>query len=144
MKRILSLVLAVLLVAALFAGCELADNSSPEGTYTIKTINGKGIREYYTKNAEAIGIDVDSLLENMGIDLDHSEDLFSITLREDGTFEFKNFLNSDKIGSGTWKVSGDKLILDNGNKAEELEFKNNKITLDVGTAQSPMVLVLGK
>ena len=144
MKRILSLVLAILLAAALFAGCELADTGSPEGTYSIQTINGKSLREYYAKNAEAKGIDVDTLLANMGIDLNHPEDLFSITLREDGTCEYKNFLNSDKIGTGTWKVSGGKLYLDNGSRTEEFEFKNNKITLDIGSSESPMVLVLGK
>ena len=68
MKRILSLVLATLLLAGLFVGCELL--GSPAGTYTVQTINGQSVKDYYTTAAkEEYGVDLSGLLSLLGIDL---------------------------------------------------------------------------
>ena len=143
MKRTISLILAVLLVAALFAGCELF--GSPAGTYTLKTINGKTLREYYTESAKDYGIDVEKLLKLLGIDLDHPEELMSIVLNEDGTVEYRAGLLGDaKVASGTWKQEGGKLILTLAGETKELDYKNGKITLELGSSDKPMTVVLGK
>ena len=144
MKRILSLVLAVLLVAALFAGCELL--GSPAGTYTVKTINGKSVKDYYTTTAkEEYGVDLTGLLSLLGIDLDHPEELMSIDLKEDGTAEYKSGLLGDaKVASGTWKQEGGKLLLTLAGETRELDYSFGKITLELGSEQKPMTVVLGK
>lgn len=144
MKRILSLVLAVLLVAALFAGCELL--GSPAGTYTVQTINGKSVKDYYTTAAkEEYGVDLTGLLSLLGVDLDHPEELMSIVLKEDGAAEYKSGLLGDtKVASGTWKQENGKLLLTLGGETRELEYRNGKITLELGSADKPMTVVLGK
>ena len=143
MKRILSLVLATLLLAGLFVGCELL--GSPAGTYTVQTINGQSVKDYYTTAAkEEYGVDLSGLLSLLGIDLDHPETLMSIVLKEDGTAEFKSGLLGDaKVGSGTWKQEGGKLTLTLADEAKELAYKNGKITLELGSADKPMTVVLG-
>ena len=144
MKRIFSLVLAVLLVAALFAGCELL--SSPAGTYVVQTINGKSVKDYYTTAAkEEYGIDVTGLLTLLGIDLDHPEELMSIVLKEDGAVEYKSGLLGDmKADSGTWKLEGGKLFLTFSGETRELEYRNGKITVELGSSGKPMTVVLGR
>ena len=80
MKRVISLTLVVLLIAAMFVGC--GGSSSPAGSYAIKTIDGKSLKDYFAAAAEDYGIDVTALLTMVGIDLDHPEDLMSIVLKE--------------------------------------------------------------
>ena len=144
MKRMISLVLAALLVAALFAGCELL--GSPAGTYTVQTINGQSVKDYYTTTAkEEYGVDLTGLLSLLGIDLDHPEELMSIVLKEDGSAEYKSGLLGDaKIASGTWKQEGGKLLLTLGGETRELDYSFGKITLELGSADKPMTVVLGK
>lgn len=144
MKRILSLLLAVLLAAALFAGCGLL--GSPEGTYTVQTINGKSVKDYYTTVAkEEYGVDLTGLLSLLGIDLEHPEELMSIVLKEDGTAEYRSGLLGDaKVASGTWKQEGGKLTLTLAGETKELDYRNGKITLELGSASKPMTVVLGK
>ena len=144
MKRILSLVLATLLLAALFAGCELL--GSPAGTYTVQTINGQSVKDYYTTAAkEEYGVDLTGLLSLLGIDLDHPEELMSIVLKEDGTVEYKSGLLGDmKVASGTWKQEGGKLLLTLGGETKELEYRNGKITVELGSASKPKTVVLSR
>ena len=140
MKRVISLTLAVLLIAALFVGC----SSSPAGTYTLKTINGKSAKEYYTAAASEAGIDVDTLLEYLGIDLDHPENLMQFVLKEDGTADYKLNLGDVKEGSGTWKLEGDKLTLTLDGDAQEIQYKDGQMILELGSSTEPMTVVLGK
>ena len=142
MKRTLSLILAVLLVAALFAGCDF----SPVGTYTVKTINGQSVKDYYTATAkEQYGVDLSGLLSLLGIDLDHPEELMRIELKEDGSVEYRSgLLGGAKVASGTWKQEGGKLILTLPGETKELEYRNGKIIVELGGSDKPMTVVLEK
>ena len=66
MKRIVSLTLVILMVAALFVGCGSSD--SVDGTYKLKAIDGKNVKEYFTAIAEKGGQTLQTVLEYMGID----------------------------------------------------------------------------
>lgn len=140
MKRIISLTLAVLLIAALFVGC----GSTPAGVYTLKTINGSSVKEYYTAAAEAEGIDIDKLLELIDIDLEHPENMMQIELKDDGSVAFKSNFGDAKEGTGTWKQEGDKLILTMDGEDQTIDYKNGEMTLELGNAEKPMTVVLGK
>ncbi len=143
MKRTLSLILAALLIAGLFVGCGLL--GSPEGTYTVQTINGKSVKEYFSAAAEDYGLDLSKMLLMLGIDLDHPEELMSIELKEDGTVEYKSGLLGDaKVGSGTWKKEDGKIILTLVGETKEIEYKNGKMILEIGSAEKPMTVVLGR
>ena len=160
MKRIISLTLAVLLIAALFAGCAGSKADSPVGTYVIKTINDKSVKDYFTEAfgaaSEESGFDMSALLTLMGIDLDHPEDLMQITLKEDGTVEFTSKL--DEIGeaeegeevegeekeTGTWKQDGDKIIISADGEDTELGYKNGELTMTTEEDGETMSMVLTK
>ena len=159
MKRIISLTLAVLLIAALFAGCAGSKADSPVGTYVIKTINDKSVKDYFTEAfgaASEEGFDMSALLAMMGIDLEHPEDLMQITLKEDGTVEFTSKL--DEIGeaeegeevegeekeTGTWKQDGDKIIISADGEDTELGYKNGELTMTTEEGGETVSMVLAK
>ena len=156
MKRIISLTLAVLLIAALFAGCAGSKADSPVGTYVIKTINDKSLKDYFTEAFGAAaeeGFDMSALLAMMGIDLEHPEDLMRITLKEDGTVEVTSKL--DEIGeeeegegeekeTGTWKQDGDKIIISADGEDTELGYKNGELTMTTEEDGETVSMVLAK
>ena len=159
MKRIISLTLAVLLIAAHFAGCAGSKADSPVGTYVIKTINDKSVKDYFTEAfgaASEQGFDMSALLAMMGIDLEHPEDLMQITLKEDGTVEFTSKL--DEIGeaeegeevegeekeTGTWKQDGDKIIISADGEDTELGYKNGELTMTTEEDGETVSMVLTK
>lgn len=160
MKRIISLTLAVLLIAALFVGCSGTGGTggkadSPVGVYTIKTINDKSVKDYFTEAfaaaSEEYGIDMSALLGLMGIDLDHPEDLMQFNLKEDGTVEFTSKL--DEMGeedegeeqqTGTWKQEGDKIIITADGEDQELTYKNGELIMTAEEDGETMTMVLTK
>ena len=89
MKRIVSLTLVVLMIAALFVGC---GSDSVPGTYKLKKINDKSIKEFYEEIAKAAGVD----LSTMGVDVNKMEDMITITLKDDGTVEMKGSFEMDE------------------------------------------------
>ncbi|MBR6916782.1 MAG: hypothetical protein IKN38_01225, partial [Clostridia bacterium] len=82
MKRILSLLLTLIFVSSLLAGC--GDNS-PAGTYTLETIGGKTPVEWMKESVNGSEKGVESLLELFGISKDDLNDNFyTLTLEKDG------------------------------------------------------------
>ena len=143
MKRIVSILLVVLLVASLFVACGGSD--SPAGTYSIKSIDGKTLKEYFGAAAEEYGFDVDALLSMMGIDLDHPEDLMSIIVKDDGTVSVKSTLDGDgETQAGTWKLDGDKMIITVDGEDQEFTFKNGELTATMDDSDGTHTMVLGK
>ena len=153
MKRIISLALAVLLIAALFVGC--SGSSNPAGTYVIKTINDKSLKDYFTEAfaAEAGDSDLDmtALLGLLGIDLDHPEEFMKIALNEDGTVEILSKFSSlgegeedEEDEKGTWKQEGDKIIITANGETSELTYKNGELIMTAEEDGKPMTMVLAK
>ncbi len=127
MKRIVSLTLVVLMIAALFVGC---GSDSVPGTYKLKKINDKSIKEFYEEIAKAAGVD----LSTMGVDVNKMEDMITITLKDDGTVEMKGSFEmdedaEDQVATGTWTQDGDKVTITVDGDAQECTFKSGELTI---------------
>ena len=124
MKRIVSLVLAVLMLAALFAGC----SSGPEGVYKIKTFDGQDAKEFFeslAQLAKAFGgdeINVDELMDAMKLEL--KADGVAVTSKEDEAEEGK-YVTIE----GTWKLDGDKITITFEDESMEGTYKDGEIAV---------------
>ena len=126
MKRIISLTLVVLLVAALFVGC---GSSSVDGTYKMTKINDMSLKDFYTQMAEAFGVSLDDL----DIDLDAIADSFTLTLKADGTAVVKGDMEGESTEekTGTWKQEGDKVTITIDDEPMEFTFKDGTLTAEM-------------
>lgn len=131
MKRIISLILVTLLVAALFVGCSKSD---PVGTYKIDM---DSLIEAMKESDEAKDMSDDqikSLLKTIGI----TEDSMSLEIKKDGTFVLD--LSGDKT-EGTWKQDGSKLTLTAENEPIDVDFSDGKITMESEEAGMKLIFV---
>ena len=139
MKRIVSLTLVVLMVAALFVGCGSSD--SLDGTYKLKAIDGKNVKEYFTAIAEKGGKTLQTVLDFMGIDENTLDNLMTLVLKSDGTFSLNSKMDAEeKSYDGTWTQDGDKLTLTMDNEPQEFTLKDGELTFAV----DGMTMTLGK
>ena len=134
MKRIVSLTLVVLMIAALFVGC---GSDSVPGTYKLKKINDKGVKEFF----DDLGMD----LSTLGVDASKLEDMMTMTLKDDGTVEIAdNMDGSGETVTGTWKQDGDKVTISAGGEDMELTFKSGALTYTVEESGIKMSMTLEK
>lgn len=139
MKRIVSLTLVILMVAALFVGCGSSD--SVEGTYKLKAIDGKNIKDYYTEKAEKSGETLETVLKFMGVEETDLDNLMTLTLNADGSAAMNSKMDvEEKSYDGTWKQEGDKITVTVDNDPQEFTLKDGEITAKFGD----MTLTLGK
>lgn len=132
MKRFVSLMLVVLLVATLFVGCSSGASSSPEGTYKIKSIDGKDLKTYFTDSLKEQGIaeeDFDSMLGLMGLSMDTLSDFMTITLNKDGTVTM-DAMDEDAT-TGTWKLEGDQLTISADGEDMVFTYSGNEIVAEI-------------
>ena len=149
MKRIVSITLVVIMVAALFVGC----SSSVEGKYKLKTINDKEPKAFFTdlmtQVYKALGADeeqLDAAMKELNEGLDKLGDLLTIELKADGTMEMKSDMDAamnaseegedgeeskPEVVTGTWKQDGDNITLTFPEKDDETG--ENKDTVLKGT-----------
>ena len=126
MKRLVSLTLAILLLAALFVGCDSAP--SAEGCYVIKTINGMDVATYLAKSmgkSSLSGWELSEALRILGAP--SLEEAFTLELKPDKTCVGKGI---DKNGLsqtlyGRWSQSGSTIEFNNGKGT----FKDGELTL---------------
>ncbi len=136
--RILALVLAAVMICALLAACAA---SKPDGTYKIKTINGKPIKDFYAEQAEAAGYSLEDMLSMMGIKENELYDMFTFTFKSDGTGSARmSMLGKSKDADFTWELKGKDLTVTATGKSETVTFENNTISFS-SEGQS---FVLGK
>ena len=136
--RILALVLAAVMVCALFVACAA---SKPDGTYKIKTINGKPMKDFYTEQAEAAGYSLEDMLSMIGIKENELNDMISFTFKSDGTgYARMSMLGKSKDANFTWELNGKDLTVTTDGESETLTFENNTISFS-SEGQS---FVLGK
>ncbi len=132
MKRIVSIALVVLMIAALFAGC--SGSSSPEGTYKIKSINGKDVKSYFKESMGALAGEgeeitdeqIDAILALMGIN--NIDEFVTFTLEEGGNFK-ASMMGEEQ--TGTWKLEGDKLTMTIDGDDATGTFKDGEITIEM-------------
>ena len=123
MKRIISLLLVTLLVAALFVGCSKSD---PVGTYKIdldSMIEAK--KKESDKTKDMSNEEIKDLMKQAGI----SEDAFGLEIKDDGKFTLEYAGEKEE---GTWKLDGSKITLTVDNDPLECDYEDGKITMDMG------------
>lgn len=106
MKRVISITLVILMTAALLVGC--GSSSGPEGSYVLKSMNGKNVEELFQSGAEAEGVSVEELLKSSGIS--KAEELITMELKSGGTAVMKEAIFGT-TSNGTWKQDGSKIIV---------------------------------
>ena len=138
MKRIVSLALVVLLIAALFVGC---GNSSVEGTYLIKSMGGMTMEDML-KAVSGDNFDLDAVLSEYKVS--SLGELITMELKADGTVTVKDAMDAldsdeDSTVSGTWKQEGDKVSITIDGDTQE--FTLNGSELSGGEGDEAMVFV---
>ena len=137
MKRIVSLALVVLLIAALFVGC---GNSSVEGTYLIKSMGGVAVEDMFKEEA-GDDFDLDAILSMFKVS--SLGELITMEIKADGTVTMKNAMEleseEDATMSGTWKQEGDKVSITIDGDTQE--FTLNGSELSGGEGDEAMVFV---
>lgn len=126
MKRILFLALTILLVAAVFAGCGSVPSNGAEGTYKVKTVDGKDLTTYYSEIWEATEDQLAEILET--VKADNLEDLYVLRLNEGGKLTV-SVLGQD--ASGTWELDGEEITFRYGDESQTGTYRNGEIVLDV-------------
>ena len=126
MKRIVSLTLVVLMVAALFVGCS---SNSPAGKYKVKSVNGDDFKTYLAKEANKETLDADT--EKLMLDtfkVSSIDEIMTMEIKDDNSFTM-NMMGQE--ATGTWKLDGEKLTLTVDNDASDCTFKGGEITMEV-------------
>lgn len=120
MKKLLSLLLALLLVCSLFAGCGEksvgpTDAADPNlGTYRLSVFDGTPVAEY---------------AELMDLSYEEARNSFTVTLKEGGK---ANLFSDGESTDLTWKLDGEKFSIGEGDEFFEGTLKDGVITLDLG------------
>lgn len=130
MKRIISISLVVLMLAALLVGCGSSDSADPTGNYVVKSIDGKTIDEAFEEAAKAAGSINEAYLELLQID--KPEEIMTIAIKSDGTAVIGGAFVGTEL-SGTWKQDGDKVSITvtgatGETETSEFTFKDNELT----------------
>ncbi len=123
MKRIISLILVALLVAALFVGCSKSD---PVGTYKIDMDSMiEAMKKESGELKDKSNEEIKDLLKQTGM----SEDAFGLEIKDDGKFTLEYAGEKEE---GTWKLDGSKITLTVDNDPLECDYEDGKITMDMG------------
>ena len=129
MKRVISLALAVLFIAALLVGCgDSSDGGSvdPVGSYKIKTIDGKTVEDVLKAELESSGMgdmSLDKALELLGIT--SLDDYMTLELKSDGSAVMTSMGGSS---NGTWKQDGSKVSVTFEGDTQEFKLSGNELS----------------
>lgn len=135
MKRILSILLIALLVCGCFVGCSGSGSSGGSGgsgdgfvgTYYPKTINGKGVRDFYMEQAQQYGLDLATFLSYSGLTEATLDKFEVLEFRQDGTGKLTTPQESMDF---TWTLDGEKLTLKVDGATETYTYKNGQVTIE--------------
>ena len=135
MKRALSLLLVLMLVLALFAGCSeegktgggAATMAGVAGVYKIKSMNGRPFSDVIEEEMEGSGMTVDEYLSIIKeyYKIDSIEDMMTMTLKADGTCSASE-LNESM--DGTWTLEGSKVTITIDGETKVGTYSNGTIT----------------
>ncbi len=106
MKKIISLVLVLLFVAAMTAGCK-SESGELAGTYKISEFHGKSVLEYFGDQAESAGKTLEEYLAMYGATEETADEYLVLTLTSDGVAEMCSFGVPEL--PGTWLRDGNTL-----------------------------------
>lgn len=139
MKKIVSIILAAVMVLAFAAACSTA---KVEGKYVVKSIDGKGILDYIKEEAELEGVDLETILSMMGLTEETISELMTVELKEDKTAVMT--MIGEENETGTWKLDGNKVtITSEDGESAEFTYNNGELTYKMteGEESHEMVLV---
>ena len=120
MKRILPILLALLLVSSLLAGC--VKKSSAAGTYILKTMNGETLEEQFASLLDE-GMTMENILSLFGIT--SLDEYFTLELKEDGTL--LSLVAGEDPVSGTWKQEGGKILAEIDGETVEMTLNGDEL-----------------
>lgn len=130
MKRILPILLALLLVSSLLAGC--VKKSSAAGTYILKTMNGETLEEQFAPLLDE-GMTMENILSLFGIT--SLDEYFTLELKEDGTL-LSLVAGEDPVSgtwkedpvSGTWKQEGGRILAEIDGETVEMTLNGDELS----------------
>ena len=126
MKRVISIAMAVLMIAALFVGCA---GSGPAGKYVVKSIDGKTVDEMLDETAQSAGMSKEDLMKQMNIT--SAEEIITMELKDDGTATMVvNMLSSTK--TGTWKQEGNTVAITIDGETSNFTLNGNELSNSEG------------
>lgn len=112
MKRLISMVLVLLVMALALTGC----GANPVGTYVTRSVNGQPVADYI----ESVGATTDML------EINAAEELMTLDVRADGTFSVKQ--SGSDLNTGTWKQEGGKLNMTIDGVTESFTLNGDELT----------------
>ena len=118
MKKLTALLLVLVLVTALFAGCARpADAEKVSGAY----------EGYKVKRGDSF-LSMDDVGKQLDMD-------FGMTMlfREDGTGTYTEVAGDAYTYDFTWKQDGNTVTINNGSGDQKIEISGNDLILDIGT-----------
>ena len=124
MKRVFAIVLAMLVVVSVFAGC--SKKAGPEGKYIVKTIGGMTVEEAFSSMLSEYGDGqtIEDLLKEAGIE--SIDEFMTIELKSDGKAVVDVAL--DEPSEGTWKQDGNKIIVTVDGDPVEFTLNGNELS----------------
>ncbi len=125
MKRIISIALAALMVVFLMAGCK-GGASDASGLYKVSEMNGTPILEYFQKEAEDSGAELNDVLSLFGLSEETISDYWTITLDKDGTVSMTMMGESTE---GTWTQDGNTVTITIDDEPMDFAYDNGKLSV---------------
>lgn len=127
MKKVIALVLVAAFAVILFAGCGASD---PTGKYSVKTIAGKALDQYFKDSFkdEKADLTTEELLNILGIK--SFDDFMTLELTSDGNASITT-IDDDTASTGTWKQSGDKVIITADGSSQEFKQNGNELSIEL-------------
>ena len=126
--KLLSVLLAALLLGTLLGACAGA-SSSPEGFYKIKSINGMAANDYFAREAEDSGTDLESIRATFALlgFTGEFDEFITIELKKDNTCTIS--VAAEEPEESTWKLEGSTLIITNPEgSTNDFQYKDCTLT----------------
>lgn len=124
MKRFVAIAAAVLLMAALFAGC---GSSSAAGKYVLKSMDGQDVNEALKADLEEVGMSLDEYLELFEIET--LEEFMTVELKSDGNAVVS--VAGEDEDTGTWEQDGDKVIITIDDESVTFTLNGNELSAEI-------------
>ncbi|MBR0156066.1 MAG: serine/threonine protein kinase [Clostridia bacterium] len=127
---IIGLVAALVAVAAILGvlfGLGIIGKSSPVGTYSLTSIDGKSIRDSFKEAADSFGMTLDQYLDYQNMTADDIDNYLTLTLDEGGSGIARS-MDSNSSVSLSWEQDGSKLYVTIAGVNYGLDFNGRTIS----------------
>ena len=127
MKRTLCILLSLILILSLLAGCGGAKPTvkTVSGTYHLKSLNGRPPRDVLLEQIRSEE-EMAAWLQMLGISMDDLGSLITLSLNENGTCRASEF---GQTGSGTWTLEGSTVRFSMGGRTLTASWADGVLTV---------------